>query len=168
MEKNEKKLFDIRSIDGEPVNVNPLPVIPQSEMKLYTIHGTLAGEYFDSDEEFNSYLNNNNCNTFDVGTVEYIRECAGRKDVIKFTSAVNGTIRLFSACDEYGYVIYNNKRSIYRGEFVWEYNYGGLNSAYKAFRDRGIVFEDDVYLKSDERNKQLSKSTRKYHDYGIN
>ena len=69
---------------------------------------------------------------------------------------------------EYGYVIYNNKRSIYRGEFVWEYNYGGLNSAYKAFRDRGIVFEDDVYLKSDERNKQLSKSTRKYHDYGIN
>ena len=155
-------LFDVRSIDGEPVNVNPLTVIPESEMKLYTVHGTLGGDYFESEDKFNNYINNNDYNAFDVGTVEYIRECAGKKDVLKFTSTSNGIVRLFCACDEYGYGIYNNKRSIYRGEFVWEYNYGSLNSAYKAFRDRGIVFEDDIYLEIDKRNKQLYKRLGNY------
>ena len=145
-------------VDGDPINVDPLPIIPESEMKLYTVHGVLAGEYIDSEEEFNEYLKNNNYNPFDVGTVEYIRNCAGISDVIKFTSG--NFVELLSVCDEYGYGVYNNERSIYRGKFTWEYFHGGLNLAYKAFRDRRIIFENDFYMKIEERNKQLCKSMR--------
>ena len=157
MDKFEKNnLYDIRSIDGELVNVDPLPVIPESKMKLYTVCGILSGEYFNSFGEFNDYIKNNDYNFLNVGIVEYIGECAGRKDVIRFTS-LSGHVILISACDEYGYVIYNNKRSVYRGDFVWEYNYGKLFKVYKAFRDRGSVFENDIYLKNNKRSKRLCK-----------
>ena len=147
-----------RFVDGEPVNVNPLKEIPDSEMKLYTVHGVLRGAFFSSFDEFNNYINSNsNLNPYDVGTVEYLRECAGKSDVIKFTS-INGNIRLYAACDEYGYCIYNNERSIYRGEFTWEYFHGRLSCVYEAFRDRGIVFGDG--LKIQEKNKKLYKKMK--------
>jgi len=159
---NVSELLIRRFVDGEPVNKNPLTKIPESEMKLYTVHGVLSGEYFDDISEFNSYINsNNNLNSCDVGTVEYLRECAGKCDVIKFTSFLNGMVSFYAMGDQYGYCMYNNERSIYRGECTWEYFHGTLCHAYRNFRDRGIVFEDDMYPRIERKNKQLYKKMKK-------
>ncbi len=40
---------------------------------------------------------------------------------------------------------------------IWEYNYGHIGEIYSAFRDRGIVFENDMYAKIDKRNQYILK-----------
>lgn len=83
---------------------------------------------------------------------------AGRSDVI---SKSNSEISmLYTAVDEDGYGLYNNKRSIYCGEFIWEYNYGSIRELYKPFKEKGIVFENDVYGKIDESNQHILKYFR--------
>ena len=146
-----------RFCDGEEVNDNPLKEFPIAEMKLYTVCGVFQGDYLDTEEEFLEYLKNNKTNSNDIGTVEYLRNCAGRSDVIKFTSYDTGDVRLFASFYGDSYGVYNFDRSTYRGEFVWEYNHGSLREIYKAFRDRGVVFENDLYAQIDERNKMLYK-----------
>ena len=62
---------------------------------------------------------------------------------------------LYSSFDDDGYGIYNHKRSACTGEFFWKYNYGNISELYDAFRDRGIVFENDIYADINERNQQI-------------
>ena len=136
--------------DGEPVNSDPLTEIPESEMRLYGIFET----YFETQEELESYCQGKGYSLDKTCILDYLRSVAGRSDVIRKTSK-DGRSMLYTAVDEDGYGIYNHERSFYRGEFVWEYSRGKISEMYSAFRDRGIVFEDDVYGKIDERNKQL-------------
>ena len=67
---------------------------------------------------------------------------------------------MYTAVDEDGYGIYNNTRSVYRGEFIWEYNYGSIRDLYKPFKERGIDFVNDVYGKIDERVEKRLKYFR--------
>jgi len=67
---------------------------------------------------------------------------------------------LLTVCDRDGYGIYNEERSIYHGEFVWEYNNGDIKNMYSAFRDRGIVFENDIYGKLAEQDRKLLQMCR--------
>lgn len=62
---------------------------------------------------------------------------------------------LYTAVDEDGYEILNENRTINCGEFIWEYNHGSIRELYKPFKDKGIIFENDVYGKIDERNKKI-------------
>ncbi len=66
----------------------------------------------------------------------------------------------YTAVDEDGYGMYNNERSIYRGEFIWEFNYGQIREFYTPFRERGIVFENDIYAKADDRMQRILKHCR--------
>lgn len=139
-----------RITDGEPVNNNPLTRMPESEMRLYGIFGT----YFETQEELENYCQEKGYSLDKTCILDYLRSVAGRSDVIRITYK-DGRSRLYTAVDEDGYGIYNHERSVYRGEFVWEYSHGKISEMYSAFRDRGIVFEDDIYGKIEERNKQL-------------
>lgn len=141
--------------DGEPVNVNPLTEMPEPEMRLYFI----CGNYFQTVDELLHYCRVNDLSTNGFGILEYYRNLAGRSDVIRES---NATIEsLYTAVDEDGYGIYNHERSVYRGEFIWEYNHGSLREMYSVFRDRGIAFEDDLYTKIDERYQNILKYCRK-------
>ncbi len=153
---NLKKL-----IDGELVNVNPLMEMPEPEMRLYFIDDN----YFQTIDELLQYCRVNRLSTNGLGILEYYRNLAGRKDVIKKQS--NTIFMLYTAVDEDGYGIYNYERSVYRGKFTWEYSHGSIREMYKSFRDRGIVFEDDIYAKQDERNKQLVKMCRENNLFGM-
>ena len=62
-----------------------------------------------------------------------------------------------NAVDEDGYGSFNTARSTYRGEFVWEFNYGTIDELYVPFRDREVIFERDIYREIEERNKRLLK-----------
>lgn len=144
-----------RMLDGEPVNINPLTEIPEPEMKLYFI----GNNYFLTMEELLQYCRINRLSTNDLGILEYYRNFAGRSDVIKKTSST--ILNFYTAVDRDGYGLYNYERSIYRGEFTWEYNHGRIEEMYKPFRDRGIVFENDIYAKQALADKQLWEICRK-------
>lgn len=144
-----------RIVDGEPVNKNPLAEIPDSEMMLYGINGT----YFDTKEDLISYCESKDISIDNAYILEYIRNVAGRSDVIRRTST-DGKSLFYTAVDENGYGIYNHERSVYRGEFIWEFNYGHIRGICTPFRDRGIVFENDVYDKIDTREKNLIRMFR--------
>lgn len=148
-----------RMCDGEPVNKNPLTEISTPQMRLYGFSGAFKSAFFDTEEELTEYVENNDTSFGCICAIEYLGNVAGRSDVIRETSK-NGITVLYTAVDEDGYGIYNSERSTYRGEFTWEYNHGDLREMYSAFRDRGIVFENDIYAKIDERNQHILKYCR--------
>lgn len=152
MEKASSSI--VRMIDGNPVNVNPLSEIPIPEMRLYFVDEN----YFESIDELLMYCRINKISTKGLNIIDYFRSLAGHSDVIRKSNSE--TSMLYTAVDENGYGLYNNKRSIYRGEFIWEYNYGSIRELYKPFKERGVNFDNDVYGKIDERNLHILKYCR--------
>lgn len=148
-----------RMCDGEPVNKNPLSEIPTPQMKLYGFSGVFKSTFFDTEEELMEYVKNNDTSWGSLCVIEFLGNVADRSDVIRKTSE-NGMTTLYTVVDEDGYAIYNSERSTYRGEFTWEYNHGNLRTMYSAFRDRGIVFENDIYAKIDEEKQHILKYCR--------
>lgn len=136
---------------GKPVNINPLPELPAPEMRLWSIDGN----YFESLDKALRYCITNKISAKKLNVIDYYRNLAGRFDVIRKSS--NKTSILYTAVDRDGYGLYNNEISIYRGEFVWEYNYGSIRELYKPFKERGVNFENDVYGKIDEDDRQILK-----------
>lgn len=158
MTNNKTKVSALkRYLDGEPVNKDPLKeiTIPDPEMRLYFI----GNNYFQTIDELLQYCRVNGSSTNGLGILEYYRNLANHSDVIKKSSST--TLMLYTAVDEDGYGIYNYERSVYRGKFTWEYNHGNIRKMYKPFRDRGIVFEDDIYAKENERMQHIEQSFQK-------
>lgn len=154
-EGNEVGKILKRLFNGEPKNINPLTEIPEPKMRLYGFSGAFNSAFFDSKEELKEWLKTNKTNNFgNVCVLDYLGRVAGRSDVIRITMKGEDP-KLYTAVDEDGYGTYNAERSTYRGEFFWEYDYGDLSDEYAAFRDRGIVFENDIYKKIEERNKRI-------------
>lgn len=160
--KNDKKeypkIFKIFSSNLNTKN-DLLFKIPDSMMLIYSFETPYEKKYFDTDKDLVKYIKNNDTNFAKISTIEYIVNVADRSDVIKETY-IDGTFLLFTAIDEDGYEIYNNDISNYKNEFVWEYEYGNIGSMYSAFRDRGIVFQNDIYAKIEEKNKNKIKKLR--------
>jgi len=153
--KTQGDQWDVkRYIDGEPKNVNPLTEIPEPQMRLYGFLGVFKSVFFNTERQLIAYVKAHNTEFGSICVMDYLGKVAGCNDVIRLTYK-NGKSVLYRAIDEDGYGKYNPERSIYRGEFVWEYNHGRISEMYSAFRDRGIVFEDDVYAKIDERNRKI-------------
>lgn len=144
----------VRMIDGEPVNIDPLPEISIPEMRLYFVDEN----YFESIDELLMYCRINKISTEGLNVLDYYRSLAGSSDVIRKSNSK--TSMLYTAVDEDGYGLYNNKRSIYRGEFIWEYNYGSIRELYEPFKEKGIVFDNDVYGKIDENYQHILKYCR--------
>lgn len=155
-EKESNSIFSnlIEYIDGDNKNINPLINIPEPKMKLYGFGGFMS-VYFDTKEELNKWIRNHNTKIGNTYVIEYFDKLAGRSDVIRVTHKGDKFPNLFTACDEDGYGIYNYERSIYRGEYIWEYHNGSISDMFSAFRDRGIVFQNDIYKKIDEKNKMI-------------
>ncbi len=144
---NMSKLFD-----GESVNKNPLTDIPQPEIRIYCVRDFS----FDTEEELVDYCKREGISLDESYTLDYFRNMASRSDVIRKTKK-DGTFTFYAAIDEEGYGVYNYERSIYKGEFCWEFDYGSLDQMYLEFRNRGIVFENDVYQKIAKEDQQTLK-----------
>ncbi|MDE6292688.1 MAG: hypothetical protein K2L98_03310 [Bacilli bacterium] len=121
----------------------------EPEMRLFLINGA----YFDTKEEMESYAETEGLDVSKFSVVEYIRFFAGRSDVIRETDA-SGVGLCFKVCDEDGFGIYNRERSNREQGFFWEYSGGNIADIYAAFRERGIVFEYDIYGKIEEEKQR--------------
>lgn len=149
-----------RMIVGEPINVNPLIEMPKPEMRLYFI----GNNYFQTIDELLQYCRVNRLSADGLGTLDYYRNLADCSDVIRKSNST--TLMLYTAVDENGYGIYDYKESVYCGKFIWKYNHGSIREMYKPFRNRGIVFENDIYAKQEAKNKQLLKIFREKNLFG--
>ena len=146
-----KKIYEsmIKVKDGEPVNKNPLSEIPEPDMRLYSI----GNDYFESIDELLKFCRKKHKTSEGLTVLDYYKNLAGRSDVIRKSNSQLSI--LYTAVDKDGYGMYNNTRSAYRGEFIWDYNYGSIRDLYKPFKERGIDFVIDVYGKIDESEQNV-------------
>ena len=86
--------------------------------------------------------------------VEYLGEFGGHSDVL-IIKQKGRTPYIACACDRDGYGTFNISKSNREKTPVWDYNNGSIASMYAAFRDRGIVFQDDIYDRIDKTEKRL-------------
>lgn len=153
-EENKMEKLSKEFVDGKPKNVNPLTEIPEPQMRLYGFSGAFKSAFFDTEAELMEYVKTHNTQFGNICVMDYLGTVADRSDVIRLTYK-SGKQVLYTFVDEDGYGVYNNERSTYSGEFVWEYNHGTISEMYSAFRNRGIVFENDTYAKFEERNRRI-------------
>ena len=134
----------------------------EPEMCLFSISKIYSetASYFDTKEEMEEYAEMEGLDTARFYMIEYLRSFAGRSDVLKETDA-NGAVLYFRAADDEGYGIYNRERSNREQKFIWEFSEGSIADMYAAFRERGIVFEDDVYGKMEEEKKKFLELCQK-------
>jgi len=159
--KKEEKHWNMKCyVDGEPKNINPLTNIPEPQMRLYGFSGIFKSAFFDTEEELIKYIKETKLGYGSVCIMDYLGTVADKSDVIRLTYE-SGKSVLYTAVNEDGYIRYNPERSFYKGEFVWEYNHGQISEMYSAFRDRGIVFENDIYAKIDESYKRFIEMCEK-------
>jgi len=127
---------------------------PETQMRLYGVWGIRSGVFFDTEEDLTEYLKTNDIRHGLVCTIDFLGNFAGAKDVIKL-NAQNGIEVLYTVFNEEHYGTFNYAKSIADKVFVWDDNYGSIRILYSSFRDRGIIFEDDVYTKVDEYYNRL-------------
>jgi len=151
-------------LNDTPKNIDPLTELPIPKMRLFGISKVFKSIFFDTEEELNKYIKNHNSDFSNTCIIEYLGSVAGCSDVIRLTSRNKNTV-LYTPVDEDGYGIYNNERSIYKGEYIWEYHHGNISEMYSAFRKRGIVFKDDTYAKIEQRNKEVMELFDKYNQF---
>lgn len=117
-------------------------------------------EYLNTKEELDTFITNPKNKIIELYKLEYIKNFALKQDVIKKTN-FDGKEKYLTAIDRYGYAIYNPERSKKSNKFIWEYQYGSLKDIYEEFRNRGITFENNVYLKLEEEDKELDRLIKK-------
>lgn len=122
----------------------------EPEMRLYSIENA----YFETKEAMGEYAAMEGLDVSKSYIVEYVRSYAGRSDVIRKIDS-EGNVLHFRTADDEGYGIYNRERSNREQRFIWEFSEGSIADMYAAFRERGIVFEDDFYGKLEEKNKKF-------------
>ena len=128
--------------------------IPTPEKTLYCVNN----EYFNTKEELKSYCNYKYISENNTYTIDYFRILANQTDVIRKTFFEKEPTYL-TVIDENGYGVYNEQKSFNEQDYVWDYKYGNLRKEYKAFKDNGIKFENDIYQQIDDNlEEELSKT----------
>lgn len=142
---------------GENKNFDPLQEIPNPIMRLYRIDGI----YFDNKEELEIFCKENTKDIDDIVIVDYLGTVAGRKDVI--STIYKNRMMFYTAVDRDGYGMYNHKRSVYCGRFVWEYHHGSIRDIYNPFKERGLILDEDIYDKIDKSDEELFQKMKELH-----
>ena len=125
-----------------------------------TIYGYLdlfskKSVFYDTEEELLQYIDNNDTTFGQICKIEYLGNILGKNSVIRRTLK-NGNVKLFIIYDEDVYGMYDYRYSLYRKDFMWDFEFGNLKEIYNAFIDRDIVDEEDLYQKIENRNNFIT------------
>ena len=161
--QNEELMIEVkeglsRFVDGEPVNKNPIKNDPKIEMRLFKV----TNYYYWTLDEAMECCRKSFIPAITIEILDYIREFAGRTDVIRVQRLTDFCpIKIMTVLDYEHYAMYNNERSIYRGKYTWEMSEGNIRNYYNIFRKQGIVFENDIYEKSRKYYEEVDKKMKK-------
>lgn len=138
---------------GKPVNKDPLVEMPKPEMILYRV----KDKYFFSRAGLETYCEKNNIPMSSTYSVEYYREFAGCKDVLKIKE------KYYTPIDESCLAMYNYDRSVYLGCYNWNFEYGDLREEYEILKSVGINLEIDTYDAVDNKYEYILKKIKEKH-----
>jgi hypothetical protein len=154
-------------LNGPKVDRDPLPEIPPPDMEIFGISvGSLFDPvlaFFDTEEEAWEALRSSGvaATRENITRVGYYKELANKQHVISRTPVGTDQTNLYIQRDD-GEVIgaYNRRRSIYRGEPVWEGIEGAtLESEFRAFMDRGLEYQDNIFDRNQRRYDRIKQFT---------
>lgn len=145
---NKNMLSDMRMLKENIVNyVEKYPALPV----LYGYHEEFKTIYFDTKEKFLDYCDNNAVISNYIFVIQYLDNFAGKDDVIRIIDISGVEYVAAFASFYYQYVETEN------GNGSWQGVIGSVADMYRAFRNIGIVFKDDIYGKIEEEEKELTK-----------
>ena len=121
---------------------------PSYKIKLYGINST----FFDNKEDLEKYIQDNNLSYDDMYTMIFLGKVHGFDDVIKKIYKRKSILYTPSLI---GYYYFDEN------EQKWKGSYGSLRPEYEEFRNRGIVFKNDIYNLKDILNKNISMTSNK-------
>lgn len=119
---------------------------------LYVFLGEFSKKYFESEREWKDYCEKSHDPFPSICIIEYIGDFAGKDDVIKYRN-FDGE-RYLAACDDVSYYDYQANQDNH-DIFNWQQLDGSIEWMYEAFRDKGIIFKNDVYARIREEDQKL-------------
>lgn len=132
--------------------------LPTPQMRLYGLLDNPEKEIFDTKEEITDYIKAHNPLGLSIYTIDFLGNALGKQDVIRTTSE-SGRENIYTAYKN-GIAIFNSKFARWEATTGhWEATTRDLKALHKAFRDRGIEFENDVYA---EPEKEYPEGKRYY------
>lgn len=132
-----------------------------SQQRLYRVNcNLLVAELFDSEEKLLQYIEGNqskleNSICVSISILDFVGDFVGRQDVIRVVSST-GEFYFCTTVDDEHYAVYNKKRG-QEGQPIWELEFGSMKDIYTAFRNKGIIFQNDVFAKSDSLYEQIMR-----------
>ena len=147
------ELFYFSDNKNSSYNLYNCIIIP--DKTLYCVNDM----YFNTKRELKDYCNYKLISNNDTYIMDYYKALANQVDVIRKTPYNKQSIYL-TVVDDNGYGIYNVQKSINTQNYIWDYKYGNLRQEYKAFKDHGIILENDIYQTIDDKLKEDLLKTR--------
>jgi len=139
--------------------------LPTPQMRLYGLLDSPEKVILDTKEELIKYIKTYHPSQKDIYTIDFLGNALGKQDVIRVTSE-SGIENI--------YIVYKEGIAIYNPRYnLWEATIGDLKTLHKAFRDRGITFENDVYATSlpvedsNEEDYEVALPTPQMRLYGL-
>lgn len=142
--KNKNMQNDVSNHTERMYNENQQP-----EMRLYGVDEN----YFKSIDELLKYCRQNKLSTQRLTVLDYYRHFGNFNDVIRKITSESSMF--YAVPNERGICWYSDELN--HNTENWEFNHGTIRDLYKPFRDYGVVFEDDIYAKEDEKNQNVLK-----------
>lgn len=128
--------------------------------RLYVFEGEFENSYFDTEEELKSHADSSrDLKIFtDISMIEYLDSFAGKKDVIRKVNS-DGSVKIYAACDCTQFYVCDvtNTENQENSSVDWMLHNGSVAGMYRAFRERGISFEDDIYARDEAEKKAFIK-----------
>ena len=137
-------------------NSNSLDILLEKEEKIEKRVYNVLRMSFDSEDEAINYCTENTISYSNISVLEYIRNFAGKSNVIKKTNS-SFKVTYYSLINEYEYVVYNDQLSKFKGKNIWEYEYGNISFYYQFFKNRNIIFEKGSYKEIDDNNTSFQR-----------
>ncbi len=122
---------------------------------LYVFLGEFCNKYFESESDCKKCYEESRDPFASICIIEYLSNFAGKNDVILYRDFAGE--HYLAACDDRSYYDYQaneNNHDI----FCWQQVDGTIEWMYKAFRDKGIIFKNDVYAQIKEEEQKLIKA----------
>lgn len=132
-----------------------------SQMTIYCYYHGMTPKFCDSQKEVVAFENSDKISFVSPSVIEYIGTFAGRTDVIRKTTE-DGQVKYCTPIDDEHYAIYDEEKSKKFRKHVWNNDIGSLKDTYNAFRERGIVFENDIYQKLEVEEQRLILEMKNY------